>query len=154
MNIKNQNEKYINLSSLPNNFLMEQSILTILLTNPFLLKNVINTLKVSSFYYENNKIIYKTLLELFEFNKSINVTNLICKLQDNGLLEKIGGIEYITLILNKYENSLDLENYIIEINAKYLRRLLIDLGTQIIKWGYTTSENLIGCKRRWLRPRG
>ena len=140
--MKNQNEKYINLNSLPNNFLMEQSILTILLTNPFLLKNVINTLKINSFYYENNKIIYKTLLELFEFNKSINVTNLICKLQDNGLLEKIGGVEYIKLILNKYENSLDLENYIIEINEKYLRRLLIDLGKQIIKWGYTTSENL------------
>ena len=140
--MKNQNEKYINLNSLPNNFLMEQSILSILLTNPFLLKNVINTLKINSFYFENNKIIYNTLLELFELNKSANITNLICRLQDNGLLENIGGVEYIKLILNKYENSLDLENYINEINEKYLRRLLIDLGKQIIKWGYTTSENL------------
>jgi replicative DNA helicase len=99
-------------------------------------------LKINSFYYSNHKIIYQNLLELLESNQSINLTNLICKLQDNGVLEKIGGIDYIRLLLNKYENSLDLENYITQINDKYLRRLLIDLGKQIIKWGYTTSEKL------------
>ena len=56
MNVKNQNYKHINLNSLPNNFLMEQSVLTIILTNPFLLKNVVNRLKINSFYYENHKI--------------------------------------------------------------------------------------------------
>ena len=142
MNIKSKNDKYINLNSLPNHALLEQSILTILLTNPFLLKEVLNILKTNSFYFENHKILYQSLLELFELNQPINVTNLICKLQDNGLLEKIGGIDYIRSLLNKYENSLDLENYINQINEKYLRRLLIDLGKQIIKWGYTTSENL------------
>jgi replicative DNA helicase len=142
MNIKNQNDKYINLNSLPNNFLMEQSILTILLTNPLLLKNISNLLKVNSFYFDNHKIIYQNLLQLIDSNQSINLTNLICKLQDNGLLQQIGGINYIQILLNKYENSIELENYVNQINEKYLRRLLIDLGKQIIKWGYTTSENL------------
>jgi replicative DNA helicase len=140
MNIKNNNS--INLDSLPNHFLMEQSILNILLTNPFLLKNIINKLKRNSFYIESHQLIYQCLLDLIELNYSINITNLISKLQDQGLLEKIGGIEYIQNILNKYENPLELENYIFQINEKYMRRLLIDLGKQIIKWGYTTSENL------------
>ena len=138
----NKTNDSINLDILPNYYLKEQSILTILLTNPFLLKNVINLLKVNSFYFKPHQIIYQCLLDLYELDYSINITNLICKLQDKGLLKKIGGIEYIRFLLNKYENSFELENYISQINEKYIRRLLIDLGKQIIKWGYTSSENL------------
>ena len=132
----------INLKNLPNNIFAEQAILTILLTNPFLVKTIIDKLNINSFYFEPHRIIYKTLLNLIEINQSVNVTNLISNLQDNGLLEKIGGVESIRLLLDKYQNSFDLENYIEQINEKYLRRLLIELGKQIIKWGYITSENL------------
>lgn len=142
MNLKKISNKYINLNSLPNNFFVEQSILNILLTNPDLLEKIKERLKVNSFYLEEHKLIYQNLLDLIELNQSINLTNLFSSLQDKGLLDKIGGIEYIASILNKFENSLDLNHYINLINEKYLRRLLIDLGKQIINWGYTTSENL------------
>jgi replicative DNA helicase len=142
MNLKKISNKYINLNSLPNNFFAEQSILNILLTNPDLLEKIKEQLKINSFYFEAHKLIYQNLLDLIEINQPINLTNLFSHLQDKGLLKEIGGIEYIASILNKFENSLDLENYINLVNEKYLRRLLIDLGKQIINWGYTTSENL------------
>ena len=142
MSSKNNNKNYLNLKNLPNNILIEQGILTILLTNPDLIKNVIDKLKINTFYSESNKIIYQHLLELIESNKSPNITNLISILQNKGLLQQIGGIDMITFLIKKSENSLDLENYIEELNEKYIRRLLIDLGKQIIVWGYTTSENL------------
>ena len=134
--------KYSNNIQLPNNFLAEQAILNILLTNPSLFQEVIVKLKVESFYFEPHKLIYQTLLELVEKNKSITFTTIITSLQDKNQLEKIGGIERITTIINRFENFSDLEEYIQLVNDKYIRRLIIEIGKKIILWGYTSGEKI------------
>jgi replicative DNA helicase len=134
--------KYTNLTTLPNSFLTEQAILNILFLNPFLIKKIISSLPIQSFYFEPHKLIYQTLCELCEQERVINTTTLITNLQDNERLEKIGGIDRIIIILNRFENLLDLDEYIKIINDKYIRRLIIELGKQVIAWGYLTSLNL------------
>ena len=42
-------------------------------------------------------------------------------------------------IINRFENFSDLENYIRLINEKYLRRLIIEFGKEVIILVYTTS---------------
>jgi replicative DNA helicase len=64
---------------------------------------------------------------------------IINKLEDNGSLESIGGIEKITNIINKFESVANLESYILILNEKQLRRSIIDLGKKSIIWGYSTS---------------
>ena len=134
--------KYSNNSALPNNFLAEEAILNILLTNSFLIKEVTGNLKAESFYFEPHKIIYETILTLLEENKEINFVLLITYLQDKNLLTQIGGIERITTLLNRFENFSDLDEYIRLVNEKYIRRSIIEIGKQMILWGYTSSENL------------
>ena len=133
---------YSNLTELPNNFLAEQGILNILLTNPILVKTTISLLKPNSFYFENHRLIYEIIVDLNKENTSINLTTIITKLENQGNLKKIGGIEKIINIINRFENFSDLEDYIKLVNEKYLRRLLIELGSQIIVGGYTTSTNI------------
>ena len=134
--------KYTNFNTLPNSFLIEQSILNILLTNSFLIKKVTPTLRKESFYFEPHRILYEILTELTEKEKIINLTTIINSLQDKQLLEKIGGIDRIITIINRFENFLDLDEYIEILNEKYLRRLMIEVGKQIINWGYLTSLDL------------
>nr|YP_009545219.1 replicative DNA helicase [Synura uvella]AYO28373.1 replicative DNA helicase [Synura uvella] len=131
-----------NLISLPHNFLAEQGILSILLTNPSLIKNCLSNLSINSFYHDSNKLIYETICELSETNSLINLTTIITKLQDRGILKKIGGIDKIVKLINRFENFLDLDEYIKIVNENYLRRLIIDLGKQIIIWSYATPFNL------------
>ena len=134
-------EQLKKLNQLPNNFLAEQGVLNILLTNPLLIKNINATLPIESFYFESHRLIYETLCEIVN-NKEENVINLtliITLLQDQGKLKKIGGIEKILSIINRFENFSDLENYIRLINEKYLRRLIIEFGKEVIILGYTTS---------------
>ena len=140
--MKIQKFNYSNTTPLPHNFLAEESILNILLTYPKLVKKTLINLKSDSFYFEPHKIIYSILSELDEENKPITLTLLITKLQDKALLNEIGGIERIIQIINKFENLLNLDEYIQAINEKYLRRLIIDFGKQSIIWGYTTSLEL------------
>ena len=137
--MKKQTLSYSTATPLPNNFLAEESVLNILLTTPKLIKKSIASLKSESFYYEPHKIIYETLLKLENQNKNINLTILITKLQDDALLKNIGGIQRIVEILQRFENSLDLDEYIRDINQKYLRRLIINFGKESILLGYKTS---------------
>jgi replicative DNA helicase len=134
--------KYSNNSVLPNNFLAEQSVLNLLLTNPHLIKDILPELKPASFYFEPHRIIYESLIDLNEQNSSITLTLLIGYLQDKNCLIKIGGIERLIMIINRFENFGSISEYIKQINEKYIRRLIIELGKQFITWGYTTSENL------------
>lgn len=140
--MKEQKLKYSTLTPLPNNFLAEQSILNILLTNPKLIKKALETLKIESFYFEENKILYSTLLKLEEQKKIVTITTVVGKLQDDALLNKIGGIDFIYKIISYFESFVDLEQYIKDLNEKYLRRLIIEFGKKTILWGYTTSIEL------------
>ena len=44
--------------------------------------------------------------------------------------------------MSSFENVTDLEEYIKLVNDKYIRRLIIELGKQSIRWGYSTSINI------------
>ena len=127
---------------LPNSFLIEQAIINILLHNPFLIKKVTPNLKNQSFFFEPHSIIYNAICELSKQDKVINLITLVTYLQDKELLKKVGGIDRLILILSRFENLLHLDEYVQIINEKYLRRLIIELGKQIIAWGYLTSMNL------------
>ena len=134
--------KYLNSTPLPNNFLAEQAILNLLLTNPSLIKEALLDLKAESFYFEPHKLIYETICEIYEKNNVINITTIITSLQDKSILKEIGGIQRIITILNGFENFSELSSYIKQVNDKYLRRVIVEIGKQIIKWGYTTSDDL------------
>jgi replicative DNA helicase len=135
-----EKNKYLNLEYEPNNFFAEEALLSIILRNPHLMKTVSGILKPPAFYSEPNRIIYEIFLDLINQNNTINFTNLISTLQDKNLLKKVGGMEKLEIFLNRFDNPLDLDIYIQHVNDKYLRRILVDFGKQIITWGYTTSE--------------
>jgi len=130
---------YSNLTPLPNNFLAEQAVLNILLTNPNLIKSILPNLSLNCFYFPIHKIIYSSIIEIIENNSTVTLTILITYLQDQNKLQEIGGIEAIIKILNRFENFSDLEDYVNLLNEKYLRRLIIEFGKEIITLGYINS---------------
>lgn len=134
--------KYSNPIPLPNNFLVEQAILNLLLTNSSLAKEALLSLKSETFYFEPHRLIYETILEVHEKNLGANITLVITSLNDKNILKKIGGVERISNIIAGFENFSDLDMYIKELNNKHLRRVIIETGKKIIAWGYETSEDL------------
>ena len=130
---------YSKETPLPNNFLVEQAVLNILLTNPNLIKSTVQNLTFDCFYFPTHKLLYSTIIELIEKDIAVNLTILISYLQDSNKLKEMGGIEPIVKILNRFENFSDLDEYVRVLNEKYLRRLIIEFGKEIITLGYVNS---------------
>lgn len=134
-------EKY-----LPHNFLAEKMILNCLLVNPESLEIIINNLPVKAFYFHNHQEIYKAIIFMYKNKLPIDILTLITFLQDNGLLEKIGGVKIFIELVSQIPNIVYLEKYISLVKDKFLRRLLIQLGYELINSSYITNipiENIL-----------
>jgi replicative DNA helicase len=69
----------------------------------------------------------------------IDILTLITFLQDNGLLEKIGGIKVLIELISQIPNLVYFEEYLRLVKDKFLRRCLIKLGYKAINSGYITN---------------
>lgn len=127
-------EKY-----LPHNFLAEKMVLNCLLINSESIEITLKTLSVEAFYFKNHQEIYKAITLMYKNKSPIDIITLSTFLQDNGLLEKIGGIKVLTELISQIPNIVYLEEYIRLIKDKFLRRLLIKLGYEAINSGYITN---------------
>jgi replicative DNA helicase len=131
---------------LPHNFLAEKMILSCLLINSEAIDITMRTITVDVFYFKNHQELYKAIVFMYKNNLPIDILTLITFLQDNGLLEKIGGLKVLIELLSQIPNLVYLEEYLRLIKDKFIRRSLIKLGYEIINSGYITNiplENIL-----------
>nr|YP_010516942.1 DNA-replication helicase subunit [Haslea provincialis]UXN44724.1 DNA-replication helicase subunit [Haslea provincialis] len=130
-------EKY-----LPHNFLAEKMILNCLLINSECIENVISNLSVETFYFRNHQEIYKAIIFMYKNNLPIDILTFVTFLQDNGLLQKIGGVKILIELIDQTPNIIYLEDYISLVKDKFLRRSLIKLGYELINSSYITNLSI------------
>jgi replicative DNA helicase len=139
----NSNSKQILINKyLPHNFLAEKMILSCLLINSEAIEITIKTISPDVFYFKNHQEIYRSIIFMYRNNISIDVLTLITFLQDNGLLQKIGGVQVLLELLSQIPNLVYLEDYLRLVKDKYIRRSLIKLGYETINSSYITSISL------------
>tara|TARA_B110000240_G_C13449711_1_gene431971 strand:+ start:77 stop:1423 length:1347 start_codon:yes stop_codon:yes gene_type:complete len=124
---------------LPHNFLAEKIILSSLLVNLEAIELVLRSVKIETFYFKNHQELYRTIVEMYKNKIPIDIITLNTFLQDNGLLEQIGGTQVLIELVNYVPNLLYLEEYISLVNDKFLRRSLIKLGYKLINSAYVTN---------------
>jgi len=79
---------------------------------------------------------------MYKKNIPIDILTLLTFLQDNGLLQKIGGVKILIELLSQIPNLVYLEDYLRLVKDKYIRRSLIKLGYETINSSYITSLSL------------
>ena len=138
--IENKKDKKILINDyLPHNFLAEKIILSTLLISRDAIETTLKKIPVDAFYFKNHQEIYKSIIFLYQNKNSVDILTLMTFLKDKGLLEKIGGIEVLTELINQVPNLIYFEEYIQLVQDKFLRRLLIQLGYKTINSSYITS---------------
>ncbi len=143
MQDSNSNSKLILIDKyLPHNFLAEKMILSCLLMNAEAIEIIIKSISADVFYFKNHQEIYKAIIFMYKNNIPIDILTLITFLQDNGILQKIGGIKVLLELLNQLPNLVYIEDYLRLVKDKYIRRSLIKLGYETINSSYITNISL------------
>lgn len=124
---------------LPHNFLAEKIILSCLLVNSEAIDQTMRILPIEAFYFRNHQEIYRAIIFMYKNEISIDILTLITFLQDNGLLQKVGGIKVLIELISQLPNLVYLDEYLSLIKDKFIRRSLIKLGYEVINSGYITN---------------
>ena len=141
-NSKFNNQQFFINQQLPHNFLAEQMILSGLLISSDAVEITIKALPIEAFYFKNHQEIYKAIISLYQKKLSIDVLTLLTFLQDNGLLQRIGGIKVLIELISKIPNLTYLDEYLGLVKDKFIRRCLIKLGYETINSAYATNVSL------------
>lgn len=105
---------------------------------------VIGFLSPEDFYNLKHKIIYKNLKKMYEENLAVDIVTLAEKLGES--LKEVGGISYITEILNSIVNTANIKNYGEIVKEKANNRELLKIFSSSIEKlqrGEDSQEDLI-----------
>ena len=132
-------ERFLIETYLPHNFLAEKMILSCLLINTEITEITLQMLPVEAFYFKNHQEIYKAIILMDKNKIHIDIVTLVNFLQENGLLNKVGGIQILIELISQIPNLIYFEEYIKLVKDKFYRRCLIKLGYEAINSGYLTN---------------
>ncbi|MBU4562199.1 replicative DNA helicase [bacterium] len=125
----------------PQNISAEQAALGSMLLQEDAILRGVDILRPEDFYKKSHQIIFKCILELFEKSRAVDLVTLTEELNRINLLEEIGGVTYLTNLINSVPTAANIEHYIKIIEEKSILRNLINSATKIISMGYEEKED-------------
>ena len=75
--------------SLPNNQEAEQALLSTMFLSKYALDKAVDTLQEDDFFYNNNKIIFNTLVDLSKKNVPIDMPSVVTEIKNNDKLNEV-----------------------------------------------------------------
>jgi len=128
--------------TLPNNLEAEESVLGSCFLSKYALQKATETLTADSFYNERNSKIFQTMIELQENNTPIDLTTVTSSLKNKKELTAVGGVEYLTEVLNFVPTASNVDYYIKTVDESSTLRGLIQTAEEIAQEGYNNEESI------------
>ncbi|MDD5489894.1 MAG: DnaB-like helicase N-terminal domain-containing protein, partial [Candidatus Moranbacteria bacterium] len=126
----------------PQNIEAEMSVLGSLMLDKDAIIKIADLVRPDDFYKDANRLIYETMVELYEDREPIDVLSLSNKLEEKKQLEKIGGSGYLTDLVNSVPTASNVVHYAKVVQKKSLLRKLISAASDIIELGYEEAEDV------------
>lgn len=130
------------IKTLPNNIEAEQSVLGACFLSKYALQKACESLTPDSFYDEKNGKIFSAMNALVDEKTPIDITTVTGYLKKNNQLTEIGGVEYLTEVLNFVPTASNIDYYIKNVEDASILRKLIETATDIASEGYRTDETV------------
>lgn len=126
----------------PQNIEAEQSVLGAMMIEREAISKVAEFLRPPDLYREAHRIIYESILELYNKNDAVDLITVIEILRKEDKLEQVGGIAYVTSLANSIPTAANIIYHARIVEEKALLRQLINVATQIASMGYEASEEV------------
>jgi len=126
----------------PQNIEAEMCLLGCLMIDPQAILKVVDFLRPQDFYKEAHNQIYSSIIDLFSKRESIDILSVSNRLKEKKLLEEVGGISYLTTLVNSIPTASHLMEYAKIVQQKRILRDLISAGQQINELAYHEDEDV------------
>ncbi len=127
---------------MPNNLEAEESVLGACFLSKYALQKATESLLPESFYSEKNAKIFTAMMDLSEEKTPIDLTTITSHLKKKNELNEVGGVEYLTEILNFVPTASNVDYYIQNVEETAILRRLIETANDIATEGYRTDETV------------
>lgn len=138
-----ENNMQANITNIPpNDIEAEQAILSCMLEDKEAIIIATERLKKEDFYRHAHASIFECMNELFKKNVSVDIITLKAKLDEYGITEQVGGMDYLKTLAGMFFMSSNIENYVQIIEERSILRKLIRASSDISTMSYTNKEEV------------
>jgi replicative DNA helicase len=120
----------------------EEAVLGAMMLEKNAVNDVIDILKVESFYVDAHQKIFGVIHDLFQQSQPIDILTVTEELRKRGELEIIGGAYYISLLTNRVASSANIQFHARVIAQKHILRELIRISSETARDAYEESADV------------
>ena len=124
---------------IPNNIEAEQSVLGAMFLSKEAIEKAIEQLSSDSFYLDKHGKIFEAIKNTFNKGIALDITTITEELKNKKEIDLIGGIEYLTDIIEQTPTAANVDYYIDIVRDKSILRRLIEKATDIATLGYSND---------------
>ncbi|PKK39844.1 Replicative DNA helicase (DnaB) [Clostridiaceae bacterium JG1575] len=128
------------MPTMPSNVSAEQSILSLMFFDQQNIPKIFEKLTPDDFYKEAHRIIFEAAETLFNRDTPFDLILLQDYLHSKGLLEKVGGLSYLTRLATLEQSAALLDSYLDSVGKKTILRRLILASDQIQKNSFERQD--------------
>jgi len=121
---------------------MEEAVIGAVMINPDVYIDLAPLIRPEDFYINRHQWIWQALTDLFQENQSFDVLTVRQKLDSQGHLEDVGGVEYLISLSNVVPSSLHAVSYARNLSALSARRRLLNAANDIARLSYRMDYNV------------
>jgi len=129
---------------MPQNIEAEMSVLGVAFLQKNALVKICEELYSDMFYSEANKKLFEAIKRCYDEKIPVDITTVKEELDKKKDLAAVGGIEYISEVIDSVATAANLDYYIKIVKDKALIRNLIDTATDIVTNAYEEDEDVTG----------
>jgi replicative DNA helicase len=126
----------------PNNLEAEMALLGSVLVDREMMATVSEIVRPEDFYASLHESIYLALVALHDRGEPLDKVSLAEELRSRNMLDKVGGMPYLTSLMDTVPTAASAEYYAKIVREKASLRGLIHAGTLITKLGYEAEEDV------------
>ncbi len=126
----------------PYNLEAEQSVLGAMLLDKDAVSTAAEILKKEDFYRENHREIFEAIMSLFDQAQPIDIITVSEKLNLKDVLESVGGLDYLSYIVNQVPTTANTRYYSKIVEEKSVLRKLIKASSEIMNLSYHANEEV------------
>ena len=130
------------VKEIPNNPEAEQAVIGSMFLEKNALQKACEVLNQDAFYFNNNAKIFGTIKDMAEKKVPIDLTTVTTELKNRNILNEVGGVEYLTEILDSVATAANIDQYIKSVEESALLRKLIEVSTNITTSAYTPEKSV------------